>query len=86
VRSGDWKLIEYFEDDRRELFHLADDPFERQDLSAAESSKAGEPGRMLSEWRESVAAQMPTARTPQPTGAGTLAPEASQRGAPRPGL
>lgn len=70
VRSGDWKLIEYYEDGRRLLFNLANDPAERQDKSATDPTKAGELGRLLAGWREGVAAQMPTKRTPRPAGSG----------------
>ena len=37
VRLGDWKLIEFYEDSRLELFHLADDPGEQRNLVRKES-------------------------------------------------
>src|SRR5262249_23247489 len=33
IRDGTWKLIEWYEDGRRELFHLRDDPSERHNLA-----------------------------------------------------
>ena len=33
VRLGDWKLLEYFEDQRVELFNLRDDPGEHRNLA-----------------------------------------------------
>lgn len=61
IRSGDWKLLEYFEDKRRELYNLRDDPYEAHDLAAANQSQLGELGRALAAWRETVSAQLPTA-------------------------
>ncbi|MGL4514427.1 MAG: sulfatase [Lacipirellulaceae bacterium] len=63
VRSGDWKLVEYYEDGRRLLFNLADDPSEREDLAAKLPSRADELNRMLIDWRADVDAQMPLPRT-----------------------
>ena len=39
VRDGDWKLIEWYEDGKVELFNLAKDPSERKDLAAAEAAR-----------------------------------------------
>ena len=39
VRQGDWKLIHHRRNDRRELFHLKDDPLENQDLAADEPER-----------------------------------------------
>ncbi|MCL1888871.1 MAG: sulfatase, partial [Kiritimatiellaeota bacterium] len=36
VREGDWKLIEFFEDGRLELYNLRDDPSESQNVAAAQ--------------------------------------------------
>ncbi len=59
VRAGDWKLIEYFEDGRVELYHLADDIGESKDLSRQEPEKAASLKARLTEWRRSVGAQLP---------------------------
>jgi arylsulfatase A-like enzyme len=63
IREGDWKLIEHYEDNRVELFHLATDIGERIDLSAKESSRASDLRAKLAAWRKSVGAQM---NTPNP--------------------
>jgi len=34
IRQGDWKLIHYYTDQRRELYNLADDPNELEDVAA----------------------------------------------------
>ena len=59
VRMGDWKLIEWFEDDSIELFHLTDDLSEHTNLVKQEPKRAATMHRMLVEWRTSVAANMP---------------------------
>jgi arylsulfatase A-like enzyme len=60
IRAGDWKLIEYFEDGRVELYNLKDDLSETKDLAAAMPDKAAELRKKLADWRASVGAQMPT--------------------------
>ena len=60
VRKGNFKLIEFYEDDRLELYNLAEDAGENRDLSREMPDRRKELHRMLREWRESVDAQMPT--------------------------
>ena len=60
VRAGDWKLIEFYEDMRVELYNLKDDLGETHDLAKDEPAKAAELREMLHHWRQSVDAQMPT--------------------------
>lgn len=64
IRQGDWKLIEWFETGRRELYHLADDIGESRDLSARHPGKVDELYGALTRWREDVQAPVPT--TPNP--------------------
>jgi arylsulfatase A-like enzyme len=59
VRSGDWKLLEYFEDNRVELFNLHDDSGERTNLAAERPEKAAELRTLLRTWRESVGTALP---------------------------
>jgi len=59
VRAGDFKLIEWYEDNRVELYNLKDDLGERHDLAATRPDKAEELGRMLHAWRNEVGAKMP---------------------------
>jgi arylsulfatase A-like enzyme len=46
IRVGDWKLIRYPEINRSQLFHLAEDPFERNDL-AADPGSAGKVAELM---------------------------------------
>jgi arylsulfatase A-like enzyme/lysophospholipase L1-like esterase len=59
IRAGEWKLIQYYEDGRHELFHLAADPGEQNDLAAAQPERVMELARKLSDWQGKVGAQWP---------------------------
>jgi arylsulfatase A-like enzyme len=60
VLEGKYKLLEFFEDDRVELYDLQADPGEEKDLAAADPERAGDLRKKLAQWRQSVGAQMPT--------------------------
>lgn len=60
IRSGDWKLVESFEDGGLELYNLAEDVGEVRNLAAAEPARADQMQRQLAEWRRRVGAQLPT--------------------------
>ena len=59
VRFGDFKLIEFFEDNRVELYNLKNDLEEENDLFEVYPEKAEELKQMLHNWRKDVKAQMP---------------------------
>jgi arylsulfatase A-like enzyme len=59
VRSGDWKLIEHYEDMRVELFNLKNDLSEANDLAASHPDVTSQLRTLLHDWRQSVGAQMP---------------------------
>jgi arylsulfatase A len=60
IRFGDWKLIEFYEDGRLELFHLAQDPGERRNLARREAARAKKLHGILADWRRSLDAAMPS--------------------------
>ena len=60
IRDGDWKLLEYFEDQHVELYHLREDPGEQTDLAARQPAQADRLRRRLDEWRQAVSAGLPT--------------------------
>jgi arylsulfatase A-like enzyme len=60
IRAGDYKLIEFYEDGRRELFNLKTDRGEGTNLSDKEPDKVRELAEKLEAWRKSVNAQMMT--------------------------
>ncbi|MCI0624970.1 MAG: sulfatase [Acidobacteria bacterium] len=59
VRAGDWKLLEYFEDDRVELYNLKDDLGEKTDLAKQLPENAAKLRKRLHAWRAAVGAAMP---------------------------
>lgn len=59
VRSGDWKLIHWQEDNRVELFHLATDIGETTDLAAQEPKRVASLRKELHAWQEQVGAKFP---------------------------
>jgi arylsulfatase A len=61
VRLGDYKLIEFYEDNRLELFNLAEDIGEQKNLVRRLPNKAAELHGLLKQWRVSVDAAMPQA-------------------------
>jgi arylsulfatase A-like enzyme len=60
VRQGDFKLIEFYEDSKVELYNLKDDIGEKNDLTSKMPDKAKELHQMLKDWRKTADAQMPT--------------------------
>ncbi len=68
VRDGDWKLIEWYEDGKLELFNLRDDLGERNNLAGKETKIAAKLLAKLKAWRTDVKALMPTPNpNPPPT-------------------
>lgn len=59
IRAGDFKLIEFFDDARVELYHLGADIGEQHDLAAALPDKVAELRARLDAWRRAVGAQLP---------------------------
>lgn len=59
VRSGEWKLIQFYETGHLELYNLASDLGETQDLANAVPERANAMAKELAEWRGRVGAQMP---------------------------
>ncbi|MBA4019794.1 MAG: N-acetylgalactosamine 6-sulfate sulfatase (GALNS) [Pirellula sp.] len=69
VRAGPWKLIEFYENGRRELFDVSASVNESRNLAAEKPEVVAELAGKLDAWRKSVAAQMPTPNadyTPNP--------------------
>lgn len=60
IRAGDFKLIEFFDDMRVELYNLREDIGEKHDLAAQMPAKADELRARLHAWRNDVGAQMPS--------------------------
>ena len=63
IRSGDWKLIEFFEDGRLELYDLSVDIGESNNLGDSLPQVAAEMHSELRNWRDEVDAKMPYPKT-----------------------
>ena len=59
IRRGDWKLMEYLEDGRVELYCLKDDLGEKNNLAATVPETATELLQQLHTWRQRIDAPMP---------------------------
>jgi hypothetical protein len=60
VRRGNYKLIEYYEDGRYELYDLKQDISETRNLAAEKPDVVKRLAANLASWRKSVGAKMPT--------------------------
>ncbi|MEK0450212.1 MAG: Arylsulfatase [Verrucomicrobiota bacterium] len=60
VQSGDWKLMEFLEDGKLELYNLRADIGETKNLATENSAKASELHALLKAWRADVHAPMPS--------------------------
>lgn len=60
VRLGDYKLIEWYEGHRRELFNLRTDAGEQTDLATSMPDKVQQLSDLLAKWRIEVGAKPPT--------------------------
>ncbi|MEM9828164.1 MAG: sulfatase [Planctomycetota bacterium] len=62
IRSGKWKLHEYFEDGVLELYDLDADPGERNNLASSMPDQTEKLHEQLIAWRKRTAAPVPTVR------------------------
>ena len=82
IRVGDWKLIEWFENDSIELFNLTTDMGETTNLAAKHPHKTEELKKRLAVWHEQVDANMlrpkptsPVPERPRPASPQTIKPQ-----------
>lgn len=61
VRKGDWKLIRFYDPAKTELYNLAEDLGEANDLAASEQDRAGQLSALLDEGLQDVGARLPIA-------------------------
>lgn len=60
VTAGDWKLMEFLEDGRLELYNLREDLGEKNNLATTNPAKANELHGKIVAWRAAIKAPMPT--------------------------
>lgn len=77
IHAGDWKLMEYLEDGRLELYNLREDLGETRNLATERPDKTSELLARLRTWREETKAPMPTRNE------GAAAPAAKKGGKKR---
>lgn len=65
IRAGNFKLLEFFEDNHLELYNLIEDLGEKNNLVRSLPEKAEELHRKLAAWREQLQAPMPAPK-PKP--------------------
>lgn len=65
VRKGDWKLVQYFEDNQIELFNLKNDIGETNNLRDRNPEKAKELLDSLMAWQSKTAAPIPVKSNPE---------------------
>ena len=66
IRSGDHKLLEWYEDGKLELYNLTTDIGQKDNLAEKQPDLAKQLHAKLVAWRESTSAAMPTKNDPQP--------------------
>ena len=60
IRRGDFKLIEWNEDDKVELYNVSIDPGEKEDVAAEQPALSGKLRAELHQWQKDVGAKPPT--------------------------
>ncbi len=65
VRLGDWKLIQYFENNDIELYNLKDDLSEENNVTKLNPQKTKELLQIIENWRKETNAPVPTELNPE---------------------
>lgn len=68
IRLGDWKLIQYFENNDIELYNLKEDISEKNNVAESNPAKRDELLNKLETWRKETHAPVPTELNPEYTG------------------
>lgn len=59
IREGDWKLIEFYHGERREMYNLRNDPGETRNLAGAQQAVARKLSLSLHQWLRQTGARLP---------------------------
>ncbi|MDO8542161.1 MAG: sulfatase [Opitutaceae bacterium] len=79
IHAGDFKLLEFFETGRVELYNVREDIGEHSDLAAKMPAKALELQAKLAAWRKTIKADMPVMKTAAELEADRRAPPAPRK-------
>ena len=63
IIEGDWKLLQFYEDERFELYNLREDLSEKQNLAAKNPGKVRELNQKFVTWRTGIGGVMPVRKT-----------------------
>jgi len=94
VRMGDYKLLEFFEDGRLELYHVREDTGQKHDLAKEKPEVLRQLHAKLVTWRQEIKAPMPTPRAgfqerktgdPSPASPNAAKPRRAKNRRPDPG-
>lgn len=64
IRKGDWKLMQFFESDKTELYNIKQDLSEKNDLAASHPEKVAELLKQMQKWQAETKAVIPTRLNP----------------------
>lgn len=64
IRLGNWKLIQYFENNDLELYNLSEDIGEKENLAKRNPGKVSELLTILQNWRKNISAPVPMQLNP----------------------
>jgi arylsulfatase A-like enzyme len=64
IRQGNWKLIEFFETGKPELYNLSTDPSESRDLAWINTEKTSLLLKALHDWQKETRAAIPSGPNP----------------------
>jgi len=64
VRQGNWKLLEFFETGKAELYDLSADPSEKKNLADSQPEKASQLRQALHDWQKEMKAALPSGLNP----------------------
>ncbi|MCA1761191.1 MAG: sulfatase-like hydrolase/transferase, partial [Bacteroidales bacterium] len=65
IRLGEWKLIQYFENNDIELYNLKEDISEKNNLAESYPEKRDELLNLLENWRQEIHAPVPAELNPE---------------------
>jgi arylsulfatase A-like enzyme len=82
VRAGNFKLLEFFEEGRLELYNLTEDLGEKSNLVRSLPEKAKELRDKLAAWRTQIGAPMPEPKAAAPPAAAAAPPPSGPAAAP----
>jgi len=60
VRTREWKLLHYYEDNHDELYNLSQDPSETRDLARSEPARTADLRHRLDAWLQETGARLPS--------------------------